>query len=282
MNRLILFRLLVVSIVLGLSASPAPATHPFIDVQRDHYRILPRFSRLNLFDRPTPTDRTRIEHVLSGEYDLVRVDHGHGLPVRAHFDNAEIWAAPICEAACLAYVLDADKILNLERLTGEALPVLAPFDVFHFTGKMDNGSSVDLFAAVLGPWMYVRGQAEAPPDSPYFFAHDVQVHWLARSTPFADFNGDGVVDAADYVLLRKAETNGVGIGTDEDGTAGIGYEDWRTQFGETIPDLVAMDAALSAAAGAALAHSAVPEPTTALAAALGFLILALRGRRKAK
>jgi hypothetical protein len=60
-----------------------------------------------------------------------------------------------------------------------------------------------------------------------------------------DYNDDGSVDAADYVVWRKND------GTPE------GYDTWRANFGET-------------ATGAG-GISTVPEPATLLALAIGFL-----------
>jgi hypothetical protein len=63
---------------------------------------------------------------------------------------------------------------------------------------------------------------------------------LAPQPPSGDFNGDGAVDAADYIVWRK------GVGTThfpED------YNIWRTQFGETETG--------------SLFNAAVPEPASA-------------------
>jgi hypothetical protein len=57
-----------------------------------------------------------------------------------------------------------------------------------------------------------------------------------------DYNDDGTVDAADYVVWRK---NPGGIYTPDD------YNTWRAHFGETI----------GSGAGAGFANSNVPEPT---------------------
>jgi hypothetical protein len=68
-----------------------------------------------------------------------------------------------------------------------------------------------------------------------------------------DYNGDGSVDAADYVVWRK------GDGSDE------GYNDWRTNFGHT-----------AGSGSGALADAAVPEPASL---ALCAMILILRCAR---
>jgi hypothetical protein len=66
----------------------------------------------------------------------------------------------------------------------------------------------------------------------------------------ADFNGDGIVDAADYVVWRKTNTNGQ-----------QGFTSWRANFGATHNG------------SGSTTSSAIPEPTTALllAAAAGFI-----------
>jgi hypothetical protein len=66
--------------------------------------------------------------------------------------------------------------------------------------------------------------------------------------PAGDFNHDGTVDAADYVLWRKNNIDG-----------GSGYNSWRVNFGVT--------AAGAAAVGPSASASAVPEP-----ASLGLLL----------
>jgi hypothetical protein len=152
---------------------------------------------------------------------------------------------------------------------------MAPFNVYRMKGETSDGSSVELFAAVLGRWMYVRGGTEPPPGSADFFTYDVK--WLARSRPLADLNGDGVVDAADSVILRKAETSGAGFSSEEDGTAGVGLADWAQQFGEKIPDLTAIDARISEAMASA-ATGAVPEPASLGLVVVGWMLSCVRRR----
>ena len=66
-----------------------------------------------------------------------------------------------------------------------------------------------------------------------------------------DYNSDGTVDAADYVVWRK--TNGTQPG----------YELWRTQFGQT--------AGSGAGATAAANLSTVPEPAGMALTLMGIL-----------
>lgn len=73
-----------------------------------------------------------------------------------------------------------------------------------------------------------------------------------------DYNSDGKVDAADYVIWRDDPTGHGGSG---------GYDTWRANFGAT-------------AGSGSLAGSSIPEPGTLVIAAFGLLIVgARRGSR---
>lgn len=65
-----------------------------------------------------------------------------------------------------------------------------------------------------------------------------------------DYNRNGVVDAADYVVWRK------GLGTIYTATD---YDTWRDNFGQT-------------AGGSAMSNEIVPEPATAMLVLLGAVI----------
>jgi hypothetical protein len=77
-----------------------------------------------------------------------------------------------------------------------------------------------------------------------------------------DYNNDGKVDAADYVLWRKNDINGA-----------QGYTDWRNNFGAM--------AGSGAGSGLALAAGAVPEPG-AIALALVAIVGGALMRRRAR
>jgi hypothetical protein len=93
-------------------------------------------------------------------------------------------------------------------------------------------------------------------------------------TPTGDYNNDGVVDAADYVVWRKtlnlsASPAGTGADGDKDGMIGLGDLDfWRARFGNPIPP-----------GGGSGESSAVPEPATYFALLVG-LPLAVASRRE--
>ncbi len=79
----------------------------------------------------------------------------------------------------------------------------------------------------------------------------------ARVINPGDFNDDGKVDAADYVMWRRTVGSTVSRGYfadgDGDGTIGDGdYNVWRAKFGTTY----------AAGSGASVLSTAVPEPTT--------------------
>ncbi len=74
--------------------------------------------------------------------------------------------------------------------------------------------------------------------------------------PTGDYNNDGVVDAADYVVWRKNDTGGQS-----------GYDDWRTNFG-------------SSAAGLGSSATAVPEPAAIVLALVSCLISGVLLRRR--
>jgi hypothetical protein len=89
-----------------------------------------------------------------------------------------------------------------------------------------------------------------------------------------DYNGNGSVDAADYVVWRKTLGNMVApfAGADGNGSSQIDspdYNVWRGNFGETTGAESSLDSSL---------QTAVPEPTSLLLLfiAAGFAV----GRRK--
>jgi hypothetical protein len=70
------------------------------------------------------------------------------------------------------------------------------------------------------------------------------INSTARASRLGDFNADGTVNAADYVVWR----NGLGTTYTQ-----ADYEVWRTHFGQTVAGTIALSAALPAL---------VPEPST--------------------
>lgn len=95
---------------------------------------------------------------------------------------------------------------------------------------------------------------------------------LVSSQPAAafigDYNGDGTVDAADYVVWRKAVGTATLLNRNQTNIGLIGaaeYNDWRAHFGETGPGSGAV--------------AAVPEPASWVLAALALAVGCWRRRK---
>jgi hypothetical protein len=94
---------------------------------------------------------------------------------------------------------------------------------------------------------------------------------------FGDYNNNGVVDAADYVLWRKNNNTAVTLPNDSTpGTDPSDYAVWRAHFGQT-----AGSGSGSGATGSASASAGVPEPATAMILIVGMLVLAAAIRCRA-
>jgi hypothetical protein len=102
------------------------------------------------------------------------------------------------------------------------------------------------------------GQATGAPDGAY--PVDVAIDWIRLTTSSStllsgDYNSDGTVDAADYVVWRNASGQaGAGLTADGNGDGTVNqadYDVWRASFGQT------------AAAKSITSTVSVPEPCTA-------------------
>jgi hypothetical protein len=123
-----------------------------------------------------------------------------------------------------AGTISISKSFNFNPVVGSV------FDLVDFTNFIDHGYKLDFQSAQLPTGL--RWDISQ-------FAIDGSVRVVAGYT--ADFNADGVVDAADYVAWRKGLP---AIYTSNDNNS------WRKQFGQTF------------GSGAASESELVPEPTT--------------------
>ncbi|HEX3601275.1 MAG TPA: family 16 glycosylhydrolase [Lacipirellulaceae bacterium] len=89
--------------------------------------------------------------------------------------------------------------------------------------------------------------------------------WHRQTGLAGDYNGDGVVDSADYVVWRQMQgQSGIGLSADGSGNGTVGQEDydtWKKNFGGSL------------SAAAASSVLAVPEPTSGVPAAVAFMML---------
>jgi hypothetical protein len=162
-------------------------------------------------------------------------------------------------------VIDVDEAFNLSGLHGGEL--LRHRRVFRFRGTTGDGSTVELHARILGPWLYLRGSTTPPPHAADFLEYDIKA--IARRRPHADFNDDGVVDGADLAAWTASSH-----------PSGGDFLAWQRQLGETAPTIESLDLELDAALAAAdSSATAVPEPGAVGMAAIAVALLCSARRR---
>ena len=111
---------------------------------------------------------------------------------------------------------------------------------------------------------------------------DAALPWVEQQLNLpGDFNQDGVVDAADYVLWRNTKgQTGTGLAADGDDDQTVDQADynlWRANFGRTS-QLLVNDNSSNSATGRRSAI--VPESTTLHLSCIALLICKIRGNRR--
>jgi hypothetical protein len=91
---------------------------------------------------------------------------------------------------------------------------------------------------------------------------------VVAELPPGDFNQDGTVDAADYVVWRKT-----------DGTQ-TGYDAWRANFGTSL--LAGSGSAGYPLGASAQSLPAVPEPATLVTACIAAIGIGIAARRRTR
>jgi hypothetical protein len=212
---------------------------------------------------------------------VIMAGGNHDNPNYTENRNAEIYSPPYLFKGPRPNVTTAPDTAELGRSffvqTPDAASIadvlwIVPGSVTHSQDWTQRANHLE-FAVVEG------GLAITPPANPnvappgYYMLFLVNnsgvpsiAEWVRATRPGpglpGDFNDDGSVDAADYVVWRK------GMGTQY---SQVDYDDWRENFGE-------MSGAQSTAASALPA--AVPEPTAIVMIYLGSLCLAGRLRQR--
>ena len=265
MTRLLGWLSLCGGMLVALLAAPLSAQI----VSTDHYRFLPKLSVLNQSGGFGGFD---VDHRVMGTFDFeIEIGPTDVSPTEyvAKFSDVNAWAShPI-----LAYVLPLNQTLNLEGLVGRKVPVAAPIEIYRFDGKTGNGSSVELYAAQIGPWLHLKATTTPPPNVADFFTYELKA--VARRTPFADFDGSSSVDSADLakwasrfgLKISAGDTLGQGDANGDGVTDGADFLAWQRQAGDVAPTAESLDALVTAALATANAASqssitTVPEPTT--------------------
>jgi beta-glucanase (GH16 family) len=136
------------------------------------------------------------------------------------------------------------------------------------TGAMSDTNFTTVKSIILN--LAVGGDFGGDPNGTTVFPQTMLVDyvrvWHRQVGLSGDYDGNGHVDAADYIVWRQTVgQTGIGLVADGSGNGSIGPEDydvWRRNF----------DVSLSAVA-ASVAILAVPEPTTAAPLAVGFMLV---------
>jgi len=144
-------------------------------------------------------------------------------------------------------------------VSGEA----ADFEMFETTIDLPDGiRSFDL--------TFISGGALSALGT--FYVDDVSAAIVAAPVLVGDYNANGIVDAADYVVWRDSlGASGAGLAADGNGDSMVtqlDYDIWKANFGTT-----------AGGAGSSAQHSAVPEPSTVLLLVVGNFIVATVSRR---
>jgi uncharacterized protein (TIGR03382 family) len=246
------------------AASYAAASHP--DILRD-YRFIPSRSSLDVSGGFIGIQETF--HVV-GTFGLVTgYDEGvvclptGCLPTPVPFaEFVDVRARLVSDSG---YLWDLDDTLNLTRLDG----TFHDPDHLFFTGTDNQGQQFNLEATMRDRLIHLVGASE--PGCCDLYQYNLNA--LAYLRPNADFNLDGVVDAADYLVWRSS-LGQPGATSAADGNGAVDaadYDFWRAHFGETFNFSIFDSPELSS--------SATPEPASVTLPFAAATLCFLRRRR---
>jgi hypothetical protein len=213
-------------------------------------------------------------------------DHDYGGVIPDQNRNAEIFSPPylfdenglpavrptISAAPDLAELGDTIFVQTPDAASIAKALWIVPGAVTHAQDWTQRANILDFTAVEGGVNIDLPANGDEAPPGYYmlFLVNDEGVpsvaEWIRAALPGpglpGDFNDDGIVDAADYVVWRK----GLGAEYTQDD-----YEGWHENFGSTP----------GAASTGASTQAAVPEPTSILIISLAGLCLASRLRNRA-
>jgi fibronectin-binding autotransporter adhesin len=177
------------------------------------------------------------------------------------------------DQAHVAGQLALDGALNVSLINGFSPTIGNTFDI------LDWGTLIGTFSTLVLPAL-AGGLSW---DTSQFYTNGV----LSIVAPglAGDYNKNGIVDAADYVVWRKTlGQTGAGLAADGNANNQIDQGDfdiWRAHFGQTAGSGSGATAGLSSSAsGATGSASAVPEPSGIMLLFLATSFCALRHRRR--
>ena len=143
-------------------------------------------------------------------------------------------------------------------------------------GSANPPDPSSVFPRQSGPFTLVTSASDSPSGGGtirgFTLGYDVTYDISAAGiSPPGDYNNNGSVDAADYVVWKKAEGTNTDLPNDGTltGTVGAGhYNLWRANFGQP-----------SGSGAGSVAEAGVPEPATVVMLLIGGVIVALSRRR---
>ncbi|MEX2310757.1 MAG: PEP-CTERM sorting domain-containing protein [Pirellulales bacterium] len=183
-----------------------------------------------------------------------------GISFGSEYDHVEVTGTAVLDG-----VLQLSLINPFVPNGGHVFGILEAGALSGAFTNVANGERLDTIDG-LGSFLVHYGPGSAFPPNRIFLT-DFELSALP-----GDYNGDGAVDAADYVVWRKFVGAATLNNRDPNGMGPVGqadYDFWRMHFGETIG---------SGAGAIGSASAAVPEPTSPLILIVGMLAIFFRRR----
>ncbi len=164
-------------------------------------------------------------------------------------------------------VTSLDLTNPLQELNFTVTGTATDFEMFETTIDLPDGvRSFDL--------TFISGGALSALGSIYI--DDISAAILKAPVLLGDYNGNGIVDAADYIVWRNSlGASGSGLAADGDGdnmVTQLDYDIWKANFGTT--------AGGAGGAAASVHPSPAPEPSAMLLFLVGTCVAAIASRRR--